>query len=77
MEMSKTKLGTDHPHTLTSIHNLAFAWKAQGEDTKAIQLMTDCIQRRKRILGVKHPSYLTSSQALAEWQAGNIDCGQE
>jgi hypothetical protein len=74
---SQDEAGNDHPSTLTSMNNLASTWKAQGQDTKAIQLMTDCVQRTKRILGVKHPSYLTFSQALTKWQAGNIHYGQE
>jgi hypothetical protein len=40
METSKKKLGADHPDTLTSMANLAFAWKAQGRDAEAVQLMT-------------------------------------
>ncbi|KAJ5128088.1 hypothetical protein N7448_008867 [Penicillium atrosanguineum] len=36
METRKTKLGEDHPDTLTSMANLAFTWKSSGHDAKAV-----------------------------------------
>lgn len=69
METRKTKLGADHPSTLTSMANLAFTWKGLGRDAEAIQLMKDCVQRRTRILGAKHPNSLSSQLTLARWNA--------
>ena len=31
----KTKLGADHPATLTGMANLAFTWKVEGQSTEA------------------------------------------
>jgi hypothetical protein len=75
METRKTKLGADHPSTLTSMNNLAFTWKGQGRDAEAVQLMEDCIQLGRRILGVSHPHFLSSCAALDEWQAEHADIG--
>jgi tetratricopeptide repeat protein len=69
METRKTKLGADHPDTLTIMNNLAFTWKGQGKDTEALRLIKDCVQRRERVLGVQHPHYLSSHMVLAEWEA--------
>jgi hypothetical protein len=39
METSKTKLGVDHPDTLTSMNNLAFTWKGIGRYEDALRLI--------------------------------------
>ncbi len=39
METRKTKLGADHPDTLTSMANLAFTWTSQDRYVKALALM--------------------------------------
>jgi hypothetical protein len=57
LETRKRKLGADHPDTLTSLENLAFAWKGQGRDAEAVQLMEDCVQLLSRILGNGHPHF--------------------
>ncbi|KAK4171707.1 hypothetical protein QBC36DRAFT_339445 [Triangularia setosa] len=58
METFKTKLGADHPDTLTSMNNLAFTWKAK-----------DCAQARQRLLGAEHPDTLSSLATVAEWSS--------
>lgn len=67
METSKTKLGPDYPNTLTTINNLAFAWKGSGRSTEAIRLMEECVQVRRRVLGIEHPDTQLSSSALDQW----------
>ena len=69
METSKTKLGADHPDTLTSMNNLAFTWKDQGRHTDALALMDDCAQARQRVLGAVHPDTLSSLAAVAKWRS--------
>ncbi|KAK0737945.1 hypothetical protein B0T18DRAFT_375410 [Schizothecium vesticola] len=69
METSKTKLGADHPDTLTSMNNLAFTWKGQGRHTDALALMEDCAQTRRRVLGEEHPHTLSSLAAIAKWSS--------
>jgi len=48
-------LGPDHPDTLTSRNNLAYAYKSAGQLDQAIPLyqatLTDC----ERVLGPDHP----------------------
>jgi hypothetical protein len=65
METSKTKLGADHPSTLTSMNNLAFTWKGTGKETEAVRLIEECVQSRKLVLGLNHPDTLSSCRALA------------
>ena len=68
METTKRVLGEEHPDTLISMNNLAFTWKAQSQDTKAVHLIQECIRLRSRILGVDHSDTLSSSAVLANWQ---------
>ncbi|OCK80636.1 hypothetical protein K432DRAFT_297220, partial [Lepidopterella palustris CBS 459.81] len=75
METCKTKLGADHPDTLSSMANLAFTWKEQGRDAEAINLMSQCVRLRGHILGTSHPYYMSSSKALAGWEAEQVDVG--
>jgi hypothetical protein len=75
METSKTKLGADHPDTLTSMSNLAFTWKRQGRVAEAISLGRECIQLQQSILGVGHPRFISLSRALAGWEAEQADIG--
>lgn len=60
LEISKTKLGVDHPSTLSGMNNLAHTWKDLGRDEDAIQLMRDCVEGRGRVLDVQHPNYISS-----------------
>jgi tetratricopeptide (TPR) repeat protein len=73
MEISKKTLGLNHPDTITSMANLALTWKRQSRNVEAIDLVTECAQLRYHILGVSHPLYLSSSQALATWEAVRAD----
>ena len=68
METRKRVLGEEHPDTLTSVNNLAFTWKRQGQNAKAVDLMGECVYLRTRILGANHPNTLSSSAAFTEWQ---------
>ena len=47
METSKTKLGADHPDTLTSMANLAFTWKSTGQHGKAIDMLRTCVLKQQ------------------------------
>ncbi|KAK3937227.1 hypothetical protein QBC46DRAFT_461010 [Diplogelasinospora grovesii] len=67
METRKTKLGADHPDTLTSMANLALTWKSYGRHADALALMNDCAQAQQRVLGPKHPDTLSSLDAIAGW----------
>ena len=69
METRKTKLGADHPHTLTNMANLAFTWKSQGRATDATKLMEQCVQARIRVLRAEHPDITSSLSTLHRWRA--------
>ncbi|KAK3687908.1 hypothetical protein B0T22DRAFT_458249 [Podospora appendiculata] len=69
METRKTKLGADHPSTMTSMNNLALAWKDQGRHSDAVALMEECSPARQRVLGAGHPDTLSSLAAVAEWSS--------
>ncbi|KAF1827995.1 hypothetical protein BDW02DRAFT_513635, partial [Decorospora gaudefroyi] len=65
----KTKLGVDHPSTLTSMNNLACTQKSLGREVEAIQLMRECVQLCQQRFRPNHPNLLSFSAALAQWEA--------
>jgi hypothetical protein len=69
IETSTKTLGADHPSTLTSMNNLAFTWKGACRETEAVRFMEECIQSRKRVLGLNHPDTISSCIALDIWKA--------
>ena len=58
-------LGPDHPSTLASRHNLAYAYQAAGRLDDAIALFEQTLEDRTRILGPDHPDTLISRNNLA------------
>ncbi|KAL8855304.1 MAG: hypothetical protein Q9178_008058, partial [Gyalolechia marmorata] len=58
-------LGDEHPHTLTSIANLASTYRNQGRLKEAEELEVQVMQTRKRVLGEEHPHTLSSMAHLA------------
>ena len=74
VDMLADTLGPDHPNTLTTRHNLAYAHLEAGHVSAAIDmleaLLTDCT----RILGPNHPHTLTARGNLtaAHQDAGNL-----
>ncbi|KAF2280037.1 uncharacterized protein EI97DRAFT_369427, partial [Westerdykella ornata] len=76
IEACKSKLGVDHPNTLTSINNLAFIFKDQDKMYKAVSLMEDCCKRQTAVLGPQHPHSISSHEALATWQLESIELGR-
>ncbi|KAF2728724.1 hypothetical protein EJ04DRAFT_390318, partial [Polyplosphaeria fusca] len=63
----KTKLGADHPDTLTSMNNPAFTYNGLSKVKQAISLMQDCCRLRHEALGSHHSHTLSSQAALAAW----------
>jgi tetratricopeptide (TPR) repeat protein len=59
-------LGPDHPSTLTTRNNLAYAYRAAGRAAEAIPLHEQTLAAREQALGPDHPSTLTSRNNLAE-----------
>jgi hypothetical protein len=63
--MCKKILGEEHPHTLTSMANLAATYRNQGRWKEAEELEVQVMQMCKKILGEEHPDTLTSMANLA------------
>jgi hypothetical protein len=68
LEARKRVLGEEHPHTLTSMNNLAFTWRGQGHKEQAINLMSECVRLRTQVLGADHSFTLSSIGALNSWK---------
>ena len=62
---SERVLGPDHPDTLTSRNNLAYAYRDAGRLDEAITLHEQTLAARERVLGPDHPNTLTSRSNLA------------
>src|SRR5262249_2428156 len=52
----KATLGPDHPHTVTCISNLAYAYQETGKFGLAEPLLRDLLERRRKIDGPKSAS---------------------
>jgi hypothetical protein len=55
METSQTKLGADHPSTLTSMANLVSTYRNHGRWKKAEELQAKELEMYARVLGLRHP----------------------
>lgn len=60
-------LGSDHPFAMTCMSETAITQKRQNRDTEAIQLMTQVVNRRERILGPYHNDTLMAFKTLCDW----------
>ncbi|GAB4212787.1 MAG: hypothetical protein OHK0022_49090 [Roseiflexaceae bacterium] len=58
-------LGPDHPHTASSLNNLAWLFDAQGEYRRALPLYERALVIRERVLGPDHPHTAMSLNNLA------------
>jgi hypothetical protein len=58
-------LGEEHPDTLTTKHNLASTYRAQGKIAEAAKLEEEVLEMRVRILGEEHPDTLTTKHSLS------------
>ena len=68
-------LGADHPATLTSRNNLAYAYESAGDLGRAIPLCEQTLNRL-RVLGADHPATLTSRNNLAYANESAGDLGR-
>jgi len=68
-------LGPDHPHTLTSQGNLAYAYQQAGRLDEAIPLLERTLAATEGVLGPDHPITLTAQNnlALAYLRANRLD----
>ncbi|NAS20076.1 tetratricopeptide repeat protein [Herbidospora sp. NEAU-GS84] len=58
-------LGGDHPHTLASRNDLAYAYREAGDLGQAISVFEQTLAVRVRVLGGDHPHTLASRNDLA------------
>ncbi|KAM7210534.1 hypothetical protein V8F06_014090, partial [Rhypophila decipiens] len=65
METFKRVLGEEHPHTLSSMANLASTYSNQGRWKEAESLFVQVMETSSRVLGEDHPNTLTSMANLA------------
>ncbi|MGW6505127.1 tetratricopeptide repeat protein, partial [Nonomuraea angiospora] len=73
--VNQQESGLDHPDTLTSQNNLAYAYEAAGNLNRAIPLYEATLGDRERVLGTNHPRTLISRNNLATAYlgAGDLD----
>lgn len=64
-------LGKEHPHTLSSIQNLAKSLKGLNGDKEAYLLIKTYFEPRERVLGTLHPDTRKSLDLLKEWVNDN------
>jgi len=65
LALDETHLGADHPSTLVSRNNLAYAYQAAGRVEQAIGLFERTLADRERVLGGDHPDILVSRSNVA------------
>ncbi len=65
LKLRKAKLGPDHPCTLTSMTNLANAYRVSGKPDLALPLLEEAFKFGKAKLGPEHPDTLASMNNLA------------
>ena len=75
LALQKTKLGPDHPDTLTSMNNLAAGYRAAGKLDMALPLFEETLALQKTKLGPDHPDTLTSMNNLASGLPGRREAG--
>jgi serine/threonine protein kinase/Tfp pilus assembly protein PilF len=64
--IQQESLGADHPDTLTTIHNLAIAYRDSGRLADALTLFEDLLKMRRSRLGAYHADTLVSMHSLAQ-----------
>ena len=65
LKLRESKLGPDHPDTLSSRNNLAAAYLDAGRTAEAIKMHEATLKLRESKLGPDHPNTLTSRNNLA------------
>ena len=60
--------GPDHPHTLTTRHNLAHWRGVAGDPAGAIAAYEQLLTDRLRVLGADHPDTVNTRHNLAGWR---------
>jgi hypothetical protein len=74
-----TRLGLEHPDTLTARANLAFWTGEAGDPAAARDLYAELLPMREKISGPKHPDTLSTRACLATWtgEAGDAAAARD
>ena len=65
LEVTKKRLGEEHPDVATSLHNLAYLYDSQGRYSEAEPLYIQALALWRKLLGEEHPDVATSLNNLA------------
>ncbi|MEV0320831.1 FxSxx-COOH system tetratricopeptide repeat protein [Streptomyces sp. NPDC050658] len=76
LEVATRVLGEDHPDTLISRNNLAYAYESVGDVGRAVPLYERTLADRVRVLGEDHPDTLMSRNNLAHAYVSVGDVGR-
>ncbi len=73
LALCQQELGEEHPHTLTTMHNLAMSLSQLADAAAARDLQQKVLATHIRLLGDEHPDTLTTMANLASslWQLGD------
>jgi tetratricopeptide (TPR) repeat protein len=65
LERREQVLGKEHPHTLASMNDVAYALSGQGKYAEAELMYRETLSLKEKVLGKEHPDTLTSINNLA------------
>ncbi|MDF5710790.1 MAG: tetratricopeptide repeat protein, partial [Nostoc sp. S4] len=65
LEITKKRLGEEHPSVALSLNNLAALYKSQGRYSEAEPIYIQALALRRKLLGEEHPSVAQSLNNLA------------
>ena len=65
LELTRNRLGSEHPAVATSLHNLASVYENQGRYCEAEPLYVEALEMKKKLLGTEHSSVVISLNNLA------------
>ena len=72
-ESGRELRGDDHPDTLVYMFTLATCYYVTGDSDHAIRLMTEVLEKRKRVLPANHQDTMQSAEWLAYWKGEEED----
>jgi hypothetical protein len=73
LPIAQSRLGTEHPDTLTILNNVAWAHGRGGDAQRALTGLRDLLPMRVRVLGPDHVNTLATRHGIAVWQAETGD----
>ncbi|MBD2298604.1 tetratricopeptide repeat protein [Nostoc sp. FACHB-190] len=66
LEITKKRLGEEHPNVALSLNNLAELYRYQGRYSEAEPLLIQALAMRRKLLGKEHPDVAQTLNNLAE-----------